>query len=113
MDTDEHRFCRLNLKDSRPPSSHGLVTGFSTGKTQARLSPSVFIGVHLWLKSFPSAWIQLRRIIALLILAASPTLALAAEPTLKVGDPAPKLQTGNWFQAKPVNQSQNDKTYPT
>ncbi len=59
MDTDKHRFCRPNLKDSRPPSSHCLVTGFSTGKTQACLSPSVFICVHLWLKSFPTAWIRL------------------------------------------------------
>ncbi len=38
--------------------------------------------------------------------------ALAADtPTLKVGDPAPKLQTGKWVQGDPVTSFQKDKAY--
>jgi thiol-disulfide isomerase/thioredoxin len=44
-------------------------------------------------------------------LAFSATLAVAAEPTLKVGDPAPKLQTGKWVQGDPVKEFQKGKAY--
>src|SRR5260370_7610839 len=54
---------------------------------------------------------RLKRIIALLFLVMAPGLALAAEPTLKVGDPAPKLQTGRWMQGEPVNQFEKGKAY--
>jgi tetratricopeptide (TPR) repeat protein len=46
--------------------------------------------------------------IALLALA---TGAFAAEPTLKVGDPAPKLQNGQWVQGDPVKGFDRDKAY--
>jgi thiol-disulfide isomerase/thioredoxin len=48
---------------------------------------------------------------ALVTLGASATLTLAADPTLKVGDPAPKLQTGAWVQGDPVKEFQNGKAY--
>src|SRR5262245_48151778 len=32
-------------------------------------------------------------------------------PTLKVGDPAPKLQTGKWVQGEPVKNFEKDKAY--
>ena len=35
----------------------------------------------------------------------------AAEPKLKVGDPAPKLQTGKWVQGEPVKEFEKDKAY--
>lgn len=35
----------------------------------------------------------------------------AGEPTLKVGDPAPKLQTGKWVQGEPVKEFAKDKAY--
>jgi thiol-disulfide isomerase/thioredoxin len=38
-------------------------------------------------------------------------LTRAAEPTLKVGDPAPKLQTGKWVQGDPVKDFQKGKAY--
>jgi len=44
-------------------------------------------------------------------LAVGATLAAAAEPTLKVGDPAPKLQTGKWVQGDPVKEFQQGKAY--
>ena len=44
-------------------------------------------------------------------LAASPTLLAADAPTLKVGDPAPKLQTGKWLQGNPVTNFDKAKTY--
>ena len=47
----------------------------------------------------------------LLTLAASATLALAAEKTLKVGDPAPKLQTGKWVQGDAVKDFEKGKAY--
>ena len=37
--------------------------------------------------------------------------AFAAEPTLKVGDPAPKLQTGKWVQGDRVKEFQPGKSY--
>jgi len=36
---------------------------------------------------------------------------LAANATLKIGDPAPKLQTGSWVQGEPVKEFQKDKAY--
>ena len=48
---------------------------------------------------------------ALLALGAGGTLAFAAQPTLKVSDPAPKLQTGKWIQGEPVKEFQKDKAY--
>src|SRR5271170_930668 len=36
---------------------------------------------------------------------------LAAEPALKVGDPAPKLQNGPWVQGEPVKEFQPGKAY--
>jgi thiol-disulfide isomerase/thioredoxin len=44
-------------------------------------------------------------------LAAGTSLALAADVTLKIGDPAPKLQTGKWVQGEPVKEFQKDKAY--
>ena len=52
---------------------------------------------------------QLKGTVALLALAAGTTLALGAEPTLKVGDKAPKLQTGKWVQGEPVKEFQKVK----
>ena len=37
--------------------------------------------------------------------------AAAPEPTLKVGDPAPKLQTGKWVQGDPVKALETGKAY--
>src|ERR1051325_11733963 len=39
------------------------------------------------------------------------TWAQAAEPTLKVGDPAPKLQTGKWVQGDPVKEFKKGNAY--
>ena len=47
----------------------------------------------------------------LLTLAAGATLAFGADKTLKVGDPAPKLQTGKWVQGEPVKNFENGKAY--
>jgi len=47
----------------------------------------------------------------LLALAAGATFALAAEPTLKVGDKAPKLQNGKWVQGGPVTDFKPGKAY--
>jgi thiol-disulfide isomerase/thioredoxin len=52
-----------------------------------------------------------RLIATVLILAAGSTRMLATEPTLKVGDPAPKLQTGKWLQGEPVEQFEKGKAY--
>jgi thiol-disulfide isomerase/thioredoxin len=38
-------------------------------------------------------------------------VALAADATLKVGDRAPKLQTGKWVQGEPVKSFQDGKAY--
>lgn len=54
---------------------------------------------------------QLTWTATLVALTAGATLALAAEPTLKVGDPAPKLQTGKWLQGDPVTEFQKGKAY--
>ncbi len=54
---------------------------------------------------------QLPRTTTLLAWAAGATLALAAEPTLKVGDPAPKLQPAKWVQGQPVKDFQKGKAY--
>jgi thiol-disulfide isomerase/thioredoxin len=48
---------------------------------------------------------------ALLALPAIPIKTLAAEPTLKVGDAAPKLQTGKWVQGNPVKEFEKGKAY--
>jgi thiol-disulfide isomerase/thioredoxin len=37
--------------------------------------------------------------------------ASGAAPTLKVGDPAPKLQTGKWIQGEPINEFAAGKAY--
>ncbi len=54
---------------------------------------------------------QYRWMAALVAAAASTTLVLAAEPTLKVGDKAPKLQTGKWVQGEPVTEFKDGKAY--
>jgi thiol-disulfide isomerase/thioredoxin len=54
---------------------------------------------------------QLKRTATLLFLMAGSTLSLTAAPTLKVGDAAPRLQTGKWVQGEPVTQFQQDKAY--
>ncbi len=46
-----------------------------------------------------------------LALAVSTALSLAAEPTLKVGDAAPKLQNGKWVQGEPVKDFKPGKAY--
>ena len=48
---------------------------------------------------------------AVLVLAAGTMLPLAAAATLKVGDPAPKLETGKWVQGEPVKEFQKGKAY--
>ncbi len=55
--------------------------------------------------------IQLNRTATLLALAAGTLAASAAASTLKVGDPAPKLQTGKWVQGEPVKEFENGKAY--
>jgi thiol-disulfide isomerase/thioredoxin len=54
---------------------------------------------------------QLKLGAALLSLTVGMTLTLAAAPTLKVGDPAPKLQTGKWVQGEPVKAFEKGKAY--
>jgi thiol-disulfide isomerase/thioredoxin len=49
--------------------------------------------------------------IMVLGLVASLALTAVAEPTLKVGDPAPKLQTGKWVQGEPVKGFERGKAY--
>jgi len=46
-----------------------------------------------------------------LAMAVGMTMALKAEPTLKVGDPAPKIQNGKWVQGDPVKELKEGKTY--
>ena len=55
--------------------------------------------------------IQRKAAAALLTLAAGATLAFGAEATLKVGDPAPQLQTGKWLQGDPVKDFDKGKAY--
>jgi thiol-disulfide isomerase/thioredoxin len=52
-----------------------------------------------------------RTISVLVMLTLGTTLASAATPTLKVGDPAPKLQTGKWVQGDPVKGFETGKAY--
>ena len=47
----------------------------------------------------------------LTVLGALAAGTLAANATLKIGDPAPKLQTGDWVQGEPVKEFQKDKAY--
>jgi len=54
---------------------------------------------------------QIKCLTVLGALAAGTSLALAADVTLKIGDPAPKLQTGKWIQGEPVKGFQKDKAY--
>src|SRR5438552_7002981 len=54
---------------------------------------------------------QLLRAATLLALAGGTMLASAATPTLKVGDPAPKLQPGKWLQGEPVKEFEKGKAY--
>src|SRR5690242_21737362 len=41
----------------------------------------------------------------------SAAVVVAGEPTLKVGDPAPKLQTGKWIQGEPLTAFKEGKAY--
>ena len=50
-------------------------------------------------------------IVTSLIVTAGLTLTLVAAPTLKIGDPAPKLKTGKWVQGEPVKEFQKGKAY--
>jgi len=54
---------------------------------------------------------QLKCSALLLTLAAGTLFAPAAEATLKVGDPAPKLQTGKWVQGDAVKDFAKGKAY--
>jgi thiol-disulfide isomerase/thioredoxin len=47
----------------------------------------------------------------LLALAISTAISIGAEATLKVGDPAPKLQTGKWVQGGPIKDFDKGKAY--
>lgn len=44
-------------------------------------------------------------------LALTAMLGFTAEPTLKIGSLAPKLQTGKWIQGEPVKNFEKDKVY--
>jgi thiol-disulfide isomerase/thioredoxin len=48
---------------------------------------------------------------AVCALLAAMTLAAVAGPSLKVGDPAPKLEVGKWVQGDPVKDFQKGKAY--
>ncbi len=54
---------------------------------------------------------QLKWMAALAATAAGTTLALAADATLKIGDPVPKLQTGKWVQGEPVKKFEPGTAY--
>src|SRR6266700_1142360 len=54
---------------------------------------------------------QLTLAAALLALAAGVTRVQAAEASLKVGDPAPKLQVAKWVQGEPVKEFEKGKAY--
>jgi thiol-disulfide isomerase/thioredoxin len=54
---------------------------------------------------------QMKWMAYLSALAAGTLLAQTAGATLKVGDPAPKLQTGKWAQGEPVTEFQKWKAY--
>lgn len=54
----------------------------------------------------------MRRVITLLgCLAAAVGIAAPAGPSLKIGDSAPKLDTGEWVQGEPVKEFQPGKVY--
>ena len=55
--------------------------------------------------------IQLKWPATVAALVLSATLSLSAQTTLKVGDPAPKLLTGDWVQGEPVKEFQKGKAY--
>src|ERR1043166_9513908 len=57
------------------------------------------------MKSAQTKWMAV-----LLALTAASTGAIAAA-SLKVGDPAPKLQTGKWVQGEPVKDFEKGKAY--
>jgi hypothetical protein len=54
---------------------------------------------------------QSKWMVLFLVFIAVAASARAAEPTLKLGDPAPKLQTGKWVQGEPVTAFQPGKAY--
>ncbi len=54
------------------------------------------------LKMKTSTWKLAALVLALTLTAGASFAAETAEPTLKAGDPAPKLQTGKWVQGDPV-----------
>ena len=54
---------------------------------------------------------QLRLAVALAALTGFATSLHAAKATLKVGDPAPKLQVGKWVQGDAVKEFSKDKAY--
>lgn len=54
---------------------------------------------------------QMKRTAWALALVATALGANAAEATLKVGDPAPKLQTGKWVQGEPVTEFKPGTAY--
>lgn len=56
---------------------------------------------------------QKKWLMAALMLALARTVGVCAESesTLKVGDPAPKLQTGKWIQGEPVKGFEKGKAY--
>lgn len=49
--------------------------------------------------------------VALLVLTAGALVASLNAATLKVGDPAPKLQVSKWIQGEPVNEFSKDQAY--
>jgi thiol-disulfide isomerase/thioredoxin len=54
---------------------------------------------------------QLKGMAALLALVAGVSMASGSGATLKVGDAAPKLQTGKWIQGEPVKEFEKGKAY--
>jgi len=54
---------------------------------------------------------RFRSLVAGLVMAASLTLGVAKDATLKVGDAAPKLQVSSWVQGDPVKSFEKDKVY--
>jgi thiol-disulfide isomerase/thioredoxin len=54
---------------------------------------------------------DLKHLVTVLVRLASHSLLLAAEPTLKIGDPAPKLQVGKWVQGEPVKEFKAGTAY--
>lgn len=54
---------------------------------------------------------RLRGLTTTLSLLATVILTHAAEPTLKIGDPAPALQVGKWIQGEPVSELKRGTAY--